>query len=57
MVSWFVVMSWSSCRHSALGSKDPEFESWLNQVNVESLGKALYMHFPTALRCNMSTRL
>ena len=36
---------WSSGRHLASGSV-LSFESWLCKVNVESLGKALYMHFP-----------
>ena len=51
------VASCSSRGHSALGSEGPEFESWFHQVDVESLGKALYMHSLTALRCKMSTRL
>ena len=29
------------------------FESWLCQVEVESVGKALYMHFLTPLMCKM----
>ena len=35
--------SWSSGRHSALGSEGPEFEAWFHQVAIKSLGKALYM--------------
>ena len=42
----FLVALWSSGRHLASGSEGPRFESWLCQVDVESLGKALYMHFP-----------
>ena len=34
------------CGLVASGSEGPGFESWLCQVDVESLGKALYMHFP-----------
>ena len=45
------VASWSSGRHLALGSGDPGFKSCLCQVDVESLGKALYMHFLTRLMC------
>ena len=30
----------------ASGSEGPGFESWLCQVDVESLGKALFMHLP-----------
>ena len=37
---------WSRVRHLASGSEGPGFESWLCQVEVESLGKALYMNFP-----------
>ena len=48
---------WSNGRHLALGSGDPEFESWLCQVDVKSLGKALYMHFLTPLMCKTSIRL
>ena len=33
----------------ALGSEGLGFKSWLCQVDVESLGKALYMHFLTPL--------
>ena len=44
-----------SGRHLALGSGGPGFESWLCQVDVESLGKALYMHFLTPLMCKKST--
>ena len=51
------VASWSSNRHLALGSGDPGFVSWLCHVDVESLGKALYMHFYTPLMCKTSTRL
>ena len=40
------VVLWSSGRHLALGSWGPGFESWLYQVDVESFGKALFMHFP-----------
>ena len=45
-VSTESVALWSSGRHLASGSEGPGFESWLCQVDVESLGKALYMHFP-----------
>ena len=48
---------WSSGRHLASGSGGPRFESWLCQVDVESLGKTLYMHFLTPLMCKTSTRL
>ena len=41
-----VIALWSSGRHLTSGSEGPGFESWLCQVDVESLGKALYMHFP-----------
>ena len=51
------VALWSSGRHLASGSEDPGFESWLCQVDVESLGKALYMNFLTPLMCKTSTRL
>ena len=37
---------WSSGRHLASGSEGLGFESWFCQVDVESLGKALYMDFP-----------
>ena len=53
----FLVVLWSSGRHLASGSGGPGFESWLCQVDVESLGKALYMHFLTPLFCKKSTRL
>ena len=56
-VSQTIVTLWSSGRHLALGSGGPGFESWLCQVNIESLGKALYMHFLTPLMCKKSTRL
>ena len=52
-----VVALWSSGRHLASRSGNPGFESWLCQVDVESLGKALYMHFLTPLMCKKSTRL
>ena len=55
--SCFFLALWSSGRHLALGSGGPGFESWLCQVDVESLGKAIYMHFPTPLMCKTSTRL
>ena len=48
--------SWSSGRHMALGSGGPGFESWLCQVDVESLRKALYRYFLTPLMCKTSTR-
>ena len=51
------VALWSSGRHLALGSGGLGFEYWLCQVDVESLGKALYVHFPTPLMCKTSTRL
>ena len=41
-----MVALWSSGRHLASGSEGPGFESWLCQVDVKSLGKALYMDFP-----------
>ena len=53
----FCVASWSSGRHLALGSGGPGFESWLCQVDVESLGKALSIHFLTPLMCKTSTPL
>ena len=43
-----ITSRYSSC-HSALGSEDARFESWRCQVDIESLGKALYMHFLTHL--------
>ena len=52
-----IVASWSSGRHLALGSRGPGFESWLCQVDVESLGKAFSLHFLTPFMCKMSTRL
>ena len=48
---------WSSDRHLALGSEGPGLDSWLCQVDVESLGKALYMHLLTSLICKMRTLL
>ena len=51
------VSSWSSGRHSALGSEGPEFESLFHQVDVESMEKALYMHFLPKLWCKMGTQL
>ena len=51
------VAMWSSGRHLALESGGPGFESWLCQVDVESLEKALYKHFFTPLTCKTSTRL
>ena len=46
--SWDVALlsRWYGGRHLASGSEGPGFESWLSQVDVESLGKALYMNFP-----------
>ena len=41
--------SWSSSRHFALASAGLGFKSWLFQVEVGSLGKSLYMPFPTPL--------
>ena len=41
------VALWSSGRHSNLGSDGPGFESLFDQVDAESLGKALYMQFLT----------
>ena len=41
-----IVVFWFSGRHLASGSEGPGFESWLSQVDVESLGKAPYMNFP-----------
>ena len=52
----FMVL-WSGGRHLASGSGCPGFESWLCQVDFESLGKALYMHFLTPLMCKKSTQL
>ena len=52
-----IVALWSSVRHLASGSGGPGFESWLCQVDIESLGKALYMHFLTPLMCKKSTWL
>ena len=40
-----VVALWPSGRHLVSGSEGPGFESWLCQVDVESLGKALNMNF------------
>ena len=51
------VALWSSGRHLASGSEGLGFESWLCQVDVESLGKALYMHFLTSLMCKTNARL
>ena len=45
----------TSGRHSTLGSEGPEF--WFNQVGVESLEKALYLFFLTALMCKISTQI
>ena len=42
---YFVVL-WSSDRRLTSGLEGPRFEYWLCQVDVEPLGKALYMHFP-----------
>ena len=47
--------SGSSGRHSALGSGSPGLDSWLCQVDFESLGNALYMHFLTLLMWKTST--
>ena len=47
---YFMVASRSKGRLLALGSKGPGF-------NVESSGKALYMHVLAGLRCKMSTQL
>ena len=41
-----LMASGSSGRHLASGSGDPGFESWLFQVAIETLRKAIYMHFP-----------
>ena len=41
--------SLSRGRHLALGSGGPGFKSWLCQIDVDSLEKALYMHFLTPL--------
>ena len=54
--SWFVA-SWSRGKHLTLGSGGPGFESWMCQLDVESLGKALYMHFLTPFMCKMNTGL
>ena len=51
------VALWASGRHLASGSEGLGFESWLCQIDVESLGKSLYMHFLTSLVCKTSTRL
>ena len=48
---------WYSSRHLASESECPGFESWLCQVDAESLAKALYKHFLTPLMCTSSTRL
>ena len=48
---------WPISRHLALGLGGPGSESWLCQVDVESLGKTLYMHFHTPWICKMRTRL
>ena len=47
----------SSGRHLASGSERPGFEYWLCQVDVASLGKALFMHFLTPLMCKKSAWL
>ena len=56
-----IVELWSSGRHLASGSEGPGFESCLCQVDVESLGKALYMHFlnppPPPPMCKKRTRI
>ena len=57
LYKYLYVALWSSGRHLASGSRGPGFESWLCQVVVESLGKALHMHFLTSLMCKKSTRL
>ena len=44
-----VVALRSSGRHLASGAGGSGFESWFCQVDVESLGKVLYMHFPIRL--------
>ena len=41
-----IMALWSSGSYLAWGSGDPRFESWLCQVDVESLGKALN-EYPT----------
>ena len=51
------VALWSSGRQLASGSGGPGSKSVLCQVDDESLGKALYMHFLTPLMCKTSTRL
>ena len=45
------VASLSSGRHLAMGSGGLGFKSWLYQVDDESLGKVLHMHFLTPLMC------
>ena len=49
-----LVASWLSGRHLALRSGALGFESWSCPVDVESLGKALYMHFFTPPMCKDS---
>ena len=48
----YLVALWSSGRHLVSGSEGPGFKSWLCQVDVESLGKTLYMHLKRQLLCN-----
>ena len=52
-----IVALWSSGRQFVSESEGPGFESWLYQVDNESLGKALYMHFLTPLMYKTSTQL
>ena len=47
----FIEALWSSGRHLASGSGGRGFDSWLCQVHVESLGKALPMHLLTPHMC------
>ena len=52
-ISMYCVTLWSSRRHSALESESREFESCSHEVGFETTGKALYMHFISALRFKM----
>ena len=49
------VASRSSGRHPAPGSGDSGFKFWLYRIDVESLGKSLYVYFLTPLICRKST--
>ena len=44
-------------RHLVLGSGDHGFKSWLLRMDVESLGKTIYMDVLISLLCRMSNQL